>query len=383
MSVERATREVSGQDRVLLSVERIIASQSPNGAIIASPDFAEYQFCWLRDASFCSYALDVAGRYEASARYHEWVRRAVDGITDLLTSVTSAGHEGKALDAERMPPARFSLDGAMVHDDWPNFQTDGYGTWLWSLREHLRLSGRTTLPADFVPAVTTVASYIEEFALAACYDVWEEHGSDQHTSTLACIFGGLQAASRLLEDDRFARRADEVRSSVLSQGRATGHFVKSSADHDVDGSIVWLSAPFEVVGADDAVMECTVELIEERLTLGGGIRRYPTDVYFGSGAWPVLTASLGWHYVRARRWSDARRCLHWVGSRFDAEGRLGEQFGGETRDAENYDFWIRKWGHPARDLVWSHAMFVILADALTHAPGAESGDQVTPVAGAS
>ena len=35
-----------------------------------------------------------------------------------------------------------------------------------------------------------------------------------------------------------------------------------------------------------------VALIKERLTFEGGTRRYPTDVYFGSGAWPVLTDRL-------------------------------------------------------------------------------------------
>ncbi len=71
---------------------------------------------------------------------------------------------------------------------------------------------------------------------------------------------------------------------------------------------MWLDEPFRVIGAADEHFAETVALIEEHLTLEGGIRRYPTDVYYGSGAWPVLTASLGWHYVRAGDVEAADRC---------------------------------------------------------------------------
>jgi GH15 family glucan-1,4-alpha-glucosidase len=120
-----------------------------------------------------------------------------------------------------------------------------------------------------------------------------------------------------------------------------------------------------LVSAGDEYFAKTVAMIEDRLTLGGGIRRYPTDVYFGSGAWPVLTASLGWHYVAIGDIEGAERCRAWIASHFDGEARLGEQFGGEERDYEHYHEWVLRWGVPARDLMWSHAMFVILSLELT------------------
>ena len=337
------------------SVTSILDNQNEAGAIIASPDFGEYQFCWLRDGSFCAYALDLAHEHDASARYHDWVRRAVEGISDLLTSVTTSRQRSESLDDELMPPARFSMDGTMVHDDWPNFQIDGYGTWLWSLAEHLRLSGQ-----DSLPVVRTVATYVKEFALSNCYDVWEENGTDRHTSTLACIYGGLRAAQQLLGDDDLGQRADDVRQHLISVARNVGHFTKSSANDDVDASILWLATPFGVVDPRDDLFSATVSLIETRLDLNGGIRRYPTDVYFGSGAWPVLTASLGWHFVHIGKIPEAIRCRDWIAERFDDQGLLGEQFDGELRDPVNYSKWVELWGPPAKDLVWSHAMFVVL-----------------------
>ncbi len=357
------------------SVKSILDNQNEAGAIIASPDFAEYGFCWLRDASFCAYALDLEGEHEASARYHNWVRRAVEGITPLLESVTRSQQGDELLDDELMPPARFSMDGTMVHDDWPNFQIDGYGTWLWSLEQHLRASNRRSLPVEFVPGVRTIATYIHEFALTSCYDVWEEHGSDRHTSTLACIFGGLSSARRLLEDDTLGDRANEVRSVLLSTAREHGHFTKSNVNDDVDASVLWLSTPFAVVDPHDELLSVTATLIQTRLEFNGGIRRYPTDVYFGSGAWPVLTATLGWHFVATGELAEAQRCLEWLVDHFDEQGCLGEQFDGELRDRTNHDFWVRKWGPPAKDLMWSHAMFVVLARELSRAHSGEASDE--------
>jgi GH15 family glucan-1,4-alpha-glucosidase len=347
------------------SVESILRHQNDNGAIIASPDFAEYRFCWLRDASFIAYALDRAGEHDASARYHAWVNAAVGGIAGVIDAVIAKSLVGEDLSPLEMPPARFALDGSTVIDDWPNFQIDGYGTWLWSLGQHLDLTGAREIPDELRDSVERVARYLSTFAFSNCWDVWEENGDAQHTSTLASVYGGLKSAGRLLGDDEYTKRASEVQQHLTEKASHNGYYVKSSANSDVDASSIWLTSPFEVVSAGDEYFAKTVAMIEDRLTLGGGIRRYPTDVYFGSGAWPVLTASLGWHYVAIGDIEGAERCRAWIASHFDGEARLGEQFGGEERDYEHYHEWVLRWGVPARDLMWSHAMFVILSLELT------------------
>jgi GH15 family glucan-1,4-alpha-glucosidase len=263
-----------------------------------------------------------------------------------------------------MPPARFALDGSNVVDDWPNFQIDGYGTWLWSYGQHLLSTGRDGLPEEFRSSVERVGRYLDAFALTPCFDVWEENGSALHTSTLACVYGGLTAAARLLEDKELAERAESVRAQVRESATRLGRYVKSTESDDVDASILWLSTPFCVIEPDDRYFAETVRTIEERLSLDGGLRRYPTDTYFGSGAWPVLTASLGWHYAAVSELDAARLSRDWVTARFDDEGRLGEQFGGERRDAEHYNEWVERWGPPAKDLTWSHAMYVVICAAL-------------------
>jgi GH15 family glucan-1,4-alpha-glucosidase len=355
----------------------MLRNQEKSGAIVASPDFAEYRYCWLRDGSFVAYALDQVGEHHASARYHEWSNRAIGGISALIDRAIDWHRKGKALHPDHMPPARFALDGSNVADDWPNFQIDGYGTWLWALGQHLLSTGQDGVPTEWRDSVERVARYLDAFALSPCFDVWEESGSALHTSTLACVYGGLTAAARLLDDEDLLTRAETVQSRVRDNAVRLGRYVKSSESDDVDASVLWLSTPFRVVEPGDNYFVQTVQAIEARLSLDGGLRRYPTDTYFGGGAWPVLTASLGWHYRAVGDLDAAHSCLEWVADHFDDDGRLGEQFGGERRDPEHYREWVNRWGPPARDLTWSHAMYVVLCAALADVGGSHTGSALT------
>jgi GH15 family glucan-1,4-alpha-glucosidase len=357
--------ELSYEQQVRRSVESILRNQGSNGSIVASPDFAEYGFCWLRDGSFSAFALDLVGEHAASSRYHLWVNRAVTGIAENIDKVSAAHLRGEKLNPLDMPPARFSLAGTTVVDDWPNFQIDGYGTWLWSLGRHLEAVGDADLPDEYAESVARVAHYLATFSLAPCYDVWEENGDALHTSTLACVHGGLSTAARLLGDTSYLHAAAEVKTRLDEGAKQDGYYVKSSSNSDVDASSLWLAWPFGVVDRDDEYFAKTVSLIEDRLSLHGGVRRYPTDVYFGSGAWPVLTGSLGLHYLDVDDVEGAERCREWIASHFDDHGLLGEQYGGDGRDPQHYEEWVNLWGPPAQDLTWSHAMYVILCEAMS------------------
>jgi GH15 family glucan-1,4-alpha-glucosidase len=370
-------RRAAGAGSVEAAVTAMLALQSASGALVASPDFAQYQYCWLRDGSFAAYALDRSGEHEASGRYHAWAAAAIDRIGNRVEAATRQRLAGRPVEREVLPPTRFSLGGSAVADDWPNFQIDGYGTWLWALREHLAGTGQPELPAGLQRPVRLTAGYLAAFALDPCYDVWEEKSDAVHTSTLACVYGGLTAAAVLLSDPALGDRAAEVRDHVRTAGRAAGRYQKSSKSTEIDASMIWLATPFAVVADDDPLFRAALSDIASGLDLGGGIRRFPSDTYYGGGAWPVLTASLGWHYAATGDLSRARRCLAWVAGRIDADGRLGEQFGGDQRLPDMYRKWVDRWGHPARDLLWSHAMYAVLSTELGPSDVAHSSDDPT------
>src|ERR1700761_3187915 len=106
--------------RTRASIQSMLANQDQSGAFVASPDFSQYGYCWLRDASFVAVALDRAGEHDAAAKYHRWVDRAIGaaGIGPLIDSAIAHRLQGKALAPSELPPARFSLDGIHIADDW-------------------------------------------------------------------------------------------------------------------------------------------------------------------------------------------------------------------------------------------------------------------------
>jgi GH15 family glucan-1,4-alpha-glucosidase len=152
-----------------------------------------------------------------------------------------------------------------------------------------------------------------------------------------------------------------VRAHVLTGAASAGRYQKSTASPEVDASMIWLATPFGLVDAGDQVFRAAADAIARQLNLAGGIRRFPSDTFYGGGAWPVLTASLGWYLARTGDLAAARRCHDWIAGHIDDRGRLGEQFGGEQQLPEMYREWVDRWGHPARDLLWSHAMYAVLS----------------------
>jgi len=277
--------------------------------------------------------------------------------------------------ASSMPPARYTVEGTVEPDGWPNFQVDGYGTWLWSLSEHVGNWGARSLLDDLGGSVDLVSAYLEAVGLDACYDCWEENGEAVHTSTLACVYGGLSAAAALLGRQTAAQKAEEVAEHIHSRMRIGSRFAKSSANSGVDASLLWLALPFGVVSPADPAMAATAAAIEAELLLEGGARRYAADRYYGGGAWPLLTAWLGWLRARAGDLPGAQRCRSWVEQRFDGFGHLPEQVFGDRRDPDAYRTWVGRWGPPAADLAWSHAMYFVLWDELQRAVTGPSTNQ--------
>jgi GH15 family glucan-1,4-alpha-glucosidase len=357
------------------SVRSMLRHQVPSGAIYASLDFAPYRYCWLRDGSFVAYALDRAGEREAAERFHRWAAAAVAGTRATVRAATERRLAGGPNIASSMPPARYTIAGTAEPDDWPNFQVDGYGTWLWALAEHVSRWGTKSLVDELGESLELVCSYLEAVGLDACFDCWEENGQAVHTSTLACVHGGLSAAAELLGRPSAQRKAAEVADHIWSRLRNGTRFAKSSTEQGVDASLLWLAVPFGVVRPADPALAATATAIEATLELEGGTRRYATDRYYGGGAWPLLTAWLGWWGISTGDVGVAQRCASWVERCYDRADRLPEQVGGEHRDPDAYRVWVGRWGLPAADLAWSHAMYFVLWDELERAVPGPSSNQ--------
>jgi GH15 family glucan-1,4-alpha-glucosidase len=373
-------------DLLQRSIDIILENQSASGGYVASPNFPTYHYCWFRDGSFTAHAMDLAGQHESARRFHQWVAGRVNERGELVRAGLAKARSGKTLSKSEILHTRYRLDGTDDDSgDWPNFQLDGFGTWLWALREHHRHNPDAPLSRELLDAADLVADYLTELWRYPCYDCWEEFPEFVHPHTLAAIYAGLKAHTELTGSEH-GPAADAIRSQLVAGAETLGYFTKFPDSPAVDASLLGLAVPYAVIGLDDPLMLKTIEQIEATILRDGGLHRYAGDSYYGGGAWILLTAWLGWYYVElsARRPDlgtslepKIRACRAWIESRADGELNLPEQVAENLNDPSYYPAWVGRWGDIASPLLWSHAKYVILRHklaALGSAQGlAESG----------
>lgn len=351
------------------SIEIILENQSAGGGYIASPNFPTYHYCWFRDGSFIAYAMDLAGQHESAHRFHQWVARRVNERKDLMRMGLMKARSGEKLDETEILHTRYRLDGTDGEPgNWPNFQLDGFGTWLWALNEHHRLNPNMQLLQEILDAAELVADYLSELWSLPCYDCWEEFPDHVHPHTLAAIYGGLQSHTDLT-GRRHQAVTDLIRKRLLGGAELFGHFVKFPHSAAVDASLLGLAVPYAVVAPNDPIILKTVQHIEETILCDGGLHRYAEDSYYGGGAWILLTAWLGWYYIElAAKCPDLaaglqqklQTCQSWIESHAGNNLHLPEQVAENLNVPSYYSDWVERWGEIASPLLWSHAEYIIL-----------------------
>lgn len=277
------------------SVATILAGQSASGGYVACPSFPPYGFSWLRDGSFIADAMSRVGEVESAEAFFGWVARIVEA---------GLGYE-----------ARYTLDGRRDESEWPHRQHDGWGLFLWAVREHAARHGGGEQWRD---AVRATADHLERVREQPCVDWWEER-EGVHAATLACIAAGLGDDLDL-----------------------------SPAQERLDASLLVL--PFLGFGSVD---------VTPLVSPGGGVHRHLDDVYYGGGEWLLLTAMRG-----LAEPDQGEAALEWIAAHAAPDGGLPEQSQDHLLHPESYGEWVAKWGPPPSPLLWSHAMFLTLDHAL-------------------
>lgn len=355
------------------SVDLILRHQAPSGAYIASPTFATYAYSWFRDGSFIAHAIDRVGQHASAALFHRWAAGVLARYTPKIEALIARHERGEIVGLEQQMHTRFTLDGFESDADWTNFQLDGYGTWLWALTDHLNRNGDTALYADVRPQVELLTRYLAAFWQTPCYDCWEEFGDKVHTATLAALYGGLHAIGAYDPTLAIDDMAAQIQTFVVNNCVEDGHLIKFIDHGAVDASLIGAATPYAVLPPDDPRITATVAKIETDL-LRGGVRRYLDDTYYGGGEWLLLTSWLGWYYTERGNIGRAAELREWVAAQVSDEGVLPEQVSHNLLAPEQYQGWVERWGAIASPLLWSHAMYLILDDALA---AATSGKRTT------
>jgi len=304
--------------------------------------------------------MDLVGESDSSQRYFDWVDRVVSKQEDKVKKIIKMGNTNEPLLNSDFLPARYNLDGNETEDEWPNFQLDGYGTWLWALCEHIKITGNTQLINKYSKSIKITTDYLINFWNHPNYDCWEENGDKMHTSTLACIYGGLNSIGEYCYEDSIKTVAKQVKEYILHNCVINGRLVKFEGSQNIDASLLWVSIPFNAVSIDDDIMVKTIEEIENRLLHNGGVHRYPEDTYYGGGEWLLLSCWLGWYYCETGEVEKTKELLTWVENNTNAIGEMPEQSLKHVNDYKYIEQWENLWGEVATPLLWSHAMYLIL-----------------------
>lgn len=348
----------------LKSIEVIENNQHPSGAYVASPSFDTYKYSWLRDGSFIAYSMDIAERYNSADKFHDWVDRVISVKTDKVNELLYKMKNKIELGNQDYLPTRYTLEGIAAEDDWPNFQLDGYGTWLWALTEHIVHTGKYELLARYRQSIDLTVRYLSGFWMLPNYDCWEEFGDKVHTATLSCIYGGLVSINKLLKNQDIESTAHKIKEYIYSSCTKNDRLVKFIGTDIVDSSLLWAAVPFEVFEVDSVIIKETVREIEAKLCHNGGVHRYEHDTYYGGGEWLLLSCWLGWYYAETGDMAKAKDQLMWVKKNTADDGEMPEQVSYHVNDESYIQQWIDRWGQSAKPLLWSHAMYIVLADKL-------------------
>jgi GH15 family glucan-1,4-alpha-glucosidase len=372
------------------SIDIILAGQDSTGSFPASTEFPGFHYSWLRDGTFIAYGMLVSGHPEAMRRFLLWENSAIAPLENIVQKVEERTAKGEKLEIYEFLPARYTMEGKIEErkgdeyffakvfgnvyateagvdtaGEWSMFQVDSYGIWMWGLAQYLKKTDDIATLTECEKAVELSIRYLKCVWDMKCYDSWEEYGAYQHPSTLGCVYGGLMAINEYLKRDDVDALAQKVKAKIVSLRLPDGTLPKYVGSTSTDSSLIWLGQPYKVFEPTEPILQKTIERVREKLLVNGGVKRYLEDVYFGGGKWIVQTCWLGWYDTLAGTKEEAFRLLEWSEAHATEDLLFPEQVIEDVNFPEHTAVWTKNlWDHSPTPLLWAHAMYLVLIDAL-------------------
>ncbi|MHC4207017.1 MAG: glycoside hydrolase family 15 protein [Planctomycetota bacterium] len=383
------------KELIQLSKEVIEDGSLENGAIIAANSdktiypatSQDYRYVWIRDAAYVCMAADLLMLRDIPERFFNWcLNRAEDfKETDFFSNAYNVNGtiHGTLIspDEPKVPRGLRESCIDLIHCG-TQFQPDQGGSLLIAIAHHIKHFNADG--SKFEKLIEKTASGIcrswkgRAFILP-CYDLWEERcilpeQEGFHTYSLAMCIAGLRVAIKLCgkkrkwvqsEKEMSDAFAEVYSSSIKYIPRACrkGKLAKNRKIRENDAlpdtSLLGLVYPSGMLEPQDGKMRRTVlQIINNNMTDGGGLLRYPADRYCGgirkgwvtlsgAGTWPLLGFWMSIYYSLCGDNENAEKFFCRSLERIDKY--IPEQI---------FEDKSRKSISP---LLWSHAMFVIAA----------------------
>ena len=270
---------------------------APTGGTVAAPTTSlpeqlggvrnwDYRYCWLRDAAYALWALNIGGYVDEARSWRNWVLRAAYGDPEQLQVLYGVAGESRLpeTEIEWLPGYERSRPVRIGNAAIDQFQLDVYGEVIdafhlgrvfgieadgaaWSLERHL-------------------VDYVSEHWRRPDEGIWEVRGPRRHfTHSKVFAWVALDRAVKAVEKfgldgpvERWRATRQRIRDEVLAKGfdarRRT--FVQHYGSDELDASLLMLPL-VHFLPATDERMRGTVAAIRRELMRDGLVVRYRTE----------------------------------------------------------------------------------------------------------
>ncbi len=268
---------------------------APTGAIVAAPTTSlpespggernwDYRFSWIRDSTFCLWALHILG-FDQEAR--DFMRFVMNICREHPRLQIMYGIGGEHELTERTLDHLSGYGGAQPvrtgNGAFDQRQNDVWGALLDSIYLHEKALRGAGTPADREVIREQVEAAIEAWPHPD-QGIWESRGEPQHyVSSKLMIWVAVDRGARLARMIEFDDIADEweatagrIRDEILARGVRDGIF-RQHYDTDALDASTLLVPLIRFLPPDDPRVHKTVEAIDEQLTEHGLVRRYSVE----------------------------------------------------------------------------------------------------------
>ncbi|MBA8816938.1 GH15 family glucan-1,4-alpha-glucosidase [Microbacterium halimionae] len=327
----------------------------------------DYRYVWLRDAALTIEALISHGFLRVTARWREWLLRAIAGDPGQMQIMYGLAGERDLTEREitSLPGYENSSPVHVGNGAWQQYQADVIGEVMVAL-EAARSAGLEETPFSWALQRSLLA-FVEEHRARPDNGIWEIRGELQmFTQSRAMMWAALDRGVRAVREfgldgpvERWEALRDEVAAEIDANGFDTegNYFVQHYGSTEVDASLLLLPQ-VGYCAYDDPRMLGTVAQMEKTLMHDGLLHRYRTasGVDGLPGAEHPFLACSFWlveQYANSGRIDEANALMTRLCSLANDVGLLSEEY-----DVVNQ----RQVGNTPQAL--SHLALVRAADAL-------------------
>jgi GH15 family glucan-1,4-alpha-glucosidase len=252
---------------------------APTGGIVAAPTTSlpeqiggvrnwDYRYCWLRDAAYTLWALNIGGYTDEARDWHAWLQRALGGDPNQVQVVYGVLGEARLREDELewLPGYEGSQPVRIGNAAMHQFQLDVYGEVVDAF--HLaRLFGLESNDASWALERRLINFVVENWR-EPDEGIWEVRGPRrQFTHSRVFAWVALDRAVRAVEKfgldgpvEEWKTVRDEIRADVLANGfdATRNTFTQYYGSLELDASLLMLPL-VHFLPAHDPRMRGTVE----------------------------------------------------------------------------------------------------------------------------